>query len=169
MRRRTEALDLQHLFIGPLQKEEWKALINYEDFYEISSLGRIFGIKSQKIRRTYIDEHGKERIILSKDGKRRTHLVCELVALTFIGPAPEDHEVTHKSLGDSFHGIENLRYTPVDPGKLINRSKLTKDQVKEIRRRYQERGLSLTKTARRYGVSITTIHHIVQRNTWKHL
>lgn len=48
-------------------------------------------------------------------------------------------------------------------------AKLTADQVREIRRRYVPRKVSLSSLAREYGVDHTTIHAIVRGENWKEM
>ena len=161
--------DIQKLFIGPLPLEEWKPVANYENLYSISNLGRVYGVKRKKILRQFKDLRGKQWVSLCQEGKRKSHLVANLIAAAFIGPAPEGLVAVRGPLGEAYSGVENLSYEPDPLIDRCNRPKLTREQVLEIRARYQERGLSLTKTAEQYGVSIPTIHHIIKRNIWKHV
>jgi hypothetical protein len=48
-------------------------------------------------------------------------------------------------------------------------TKLTEEQVTEIRRRYAGGGVRHTMLAAEYGVSESNIRHIIRRNTWKHI
>jgi hypothetical protein len=48
-------------------------------------------------------------------------------------------------------------------------TKLTPQQVIEIRRRYAEGGISMSQLAEEYGVVATNINLIIQRKTWKDL
>jgi len=48
-------------------------------------------------------------------------------------------------------------------------AKLTEDQVRAIRCRYQAGGISMGQLAREYGVVISTIHVVVHRKHWQHV
>lgn len=48
-------------------------------------------------------------------------------------------------------------------------AKLTAEQVREIRSRYVPRKLGYQRLASEYGVSMATVHEIIERKTWKHL
>ena len=54
-------------------------------------------------------------------------------------------------------------------GTRNGRARLTEDQVREIRRRYQYRTVTVTALAAEYGVAFQTIHMIVSGQTWKHV
>jgi len=48
-------------------------------------------------------------------------------------------------------------------------AKLTEDDVYEIRDRYAEGGCTHATLAQEFGVTRTTIWHILTRRTWRHL
>ena len=53
-------------------------------------------------------------------------------------------------------------------GEKHHKSKLTSDDVLAIRQRAAN-GETLTGLARTYGVTVSTVHGVVKRNTWKHV
>ena len=54
-------------------------------------------------------------------------------------------------------------------GETIGTSKLTEQQVLDIRYRYSLGNISLRKLAKHYGLGESSIHPIIQRKTWKHI
>ena len=48
-------------------------------------------------------------------------------------------------------------------------SKVTEADVKSIREQYAAGGISLSQLARKFGIGVATVHHIVKRRTWTHL
>lgn len=54
-------------------------------------------------------------------------------------------------------------------GERHHSSKLTREQVLDIRRTYVKGGVGMPTIARRYGVNTATIYHIVHRKTWKRI
>lgn len=109
-------------------EEVWKPVLNYEDLYEISNLGRIKTLArdvyypGDKNRKPFI-RRNKEKIMkqtyygtprkylavkLTKNQNPKNFLVHRLVAETFIGAIPEDMEVNHKDEIKTNNNVENL-------------------------------------------------------------
>ena len=92
--------------------EEWTTLPGYPD-YEISSFGRVFSLKndrmisestppSSKYARVQIGNRGK--------GTRYAAKVHSLVAASFLGPLPEGNVVHHRDEDPQNNHLENLVY-----------------------------------------------------------
>ena len=88
----------------PLQ-EEWKAITGYEGLYEISNFGRVKSLNrldsmgrvvEETIKAQHIGTTGYPTITLNKDGKKKTKVVHQLVAESFLGHIP-----------DSYNGVIN--------------------------------------------------------------
>lgn len=88
----------------PLQ-EEWKAITGYEGLYEISNFGRVKSLNrldsmgrvvEETIKAQHIGTTGYPAITLNKDGKKKTKVVHQLVAESFLGHIP-----------DSYNGVIN--------------------------------------------------------------
>jgi hypothetical protein len=54
-------------------------------------------------------------------------------------------------------------------GEKHHASKLTTEQVLEIRRRHKETGIGWRRLSREYGLNGKTITHVLNRDTWKHI
>lgn len=54
-------------------------------------------------------------------------------------------------------------------GEQCGNSKLTADQVREIRQRYLAVGISMVKLGMIYGITGEVVHGIVHRRYWKHI
>jgi hypothetical protein len=54
-------------------------------------------------------------------------------------------------------------------GRHLRRTKLTEDQVRDIRARYDAGSANQTELAREYGVGHQNIWHIVRRKTWRNV
>lgn len=54
-------------------------------------------------------------------------------------------------------------------GEASAKAKLTENDVREIRRRYQPRKVSLSQLADEYGVDTALVHRIVQNKIWTHV
>jgi len=54
-------------------------------------------------------------------------------------------------------------------GEINGRSKLTKDDVREIRKKYEETNISYSDLAEQYGISFGTVGKIIRRERWQHV
>lgn len=122
---------------------------------------------------------------------RKTLTVHTLMALAFRGPKPvwaecarhlddnRDHNYarniewgTHKQNGEDMvrNGKSSLGKKRIDPPRGSRLSKkLDEQDVMEMRQIFEEGLLSYDEIASCYGVTRTNIHHIIKRNTWKHV
>jgi hypothetical protein len=82
--------------------------------YEISTYGEVtshLGKTPRVIRPHWNGKH--YRVSLRRDGKTYTRSVHSLVALTYLGPRPEGHEVRHLDRDGSYNATTNLVYRPI--------------------------------------------------------
>ncbi len=82
--------------------EQWKAIVGYENFYEVSTFGRVKrirggpGAKVGKILKT-CSHDTYPSVDLCQNGKTTTFQVHILVLIAFVGPKPTPkHECNHK-------------------------------------------------------------------------
>jgi hypothetical protein len=90
--------------------EIWKPIPGHEGKYEASNLGRIKSLrlgntKTPKILKGWKTKKGYLAVHLDK-----SMTVHKLIALTFIGPKPEDLTVDHINKDKTDNRPENLRY-----------------------------------------------------------
>lgn len=93
-------------------KEIWKDCKGYEGKYQVSSLGRVWSVKNQRVLKTY-DGNGYKKVdLIAKNGKRKKEYIHRLVALAFL-PTPKDGEnvVNHKNGIKYDDRVENLEWT----------------------------------------------------------
>ena len=123
-----------------------------------------------------------QRVILTKDGKRRQHQVHRLVAQAFI-PNPDNLPfVNHKDCDptnnhvsnlewctakqNSIHAYQKGRWTPPNQAGSKNaNSKLTEANVVQIRAMYTE-VKNCSEIARRFKVNPKTINMIINGKRW---
>ena len=90
--------------------EVWRSIQGYEDFYEVSSFGRIRRLSDSKIINPQTTEKGYLRVGLFQGNKRKWHKVHRLVAQTFI-PNPENKpQINHKDFNKKNNRICNLEW-----------------------------------------------------------
>jgi hypothetical protein len=174
-----------------IMKEIWKPIVGWEDLYHISNLGRVKRISPTKytpkfnnVLRPREDRDGYLVLHLSRRGKKKYVHIHRLVAISFIGsPPPGDYTVNHKNGNKKDNRPQNLEWVTrrendrhardvlgmARLGEGHGMSKLTKEQVKEIRALYKTGTYTQTGLGRIFDVTNSAIWRIVHRRTWVHI
>lgn len=178
--------------------EEWRDVVGYEGFYQVSNLGRVKSLSRTVIR---ISKYGKEvqqqvhekiltinrankirrMVLLWRNNKCKNFLIYRLVLEAFYGPCPKGYQACHNDGDRTNDVLTNLRWdTPTNNckdrkrhgteshGEIHYNSKLTNDKVKLIRQLYRA-GHQQKMIAKWFNVDNSNIGHIVNRRSWKHL
>ena len=105
-------------------QEIWKPVKNFEELYSVSNLGNVISIgryqyninKKEKEyinipkKLKFVEDRGYFKLHLSRDGKRTTKYIHQLVAEAFI-PNPNNYkEVNHKDSDPSNNRVDNLEW-----------------------------------------------------------
>jgi hypothetical protein len=165
----------------PAEQEEWRSIVGYEGFYEVSSFGRARSLYFSPARILSIagtDKSGYPILSLSKDRKRGTFLLHRLVCIAFNGqPKQPDMEAAHLDGCRANARADNLQWTTKVEnhahkrahgthleGDTSPRRKLCSSQVIEIR---AARGISTAgDLAQLHNVAADTIRDIWNRRRW---
>lgn len=89
--------------------EEWRSVPDYEGLYQVSNLGRVRGLKRNRILKPSPNEKGYPQIALCKNGKMKTIKLHKLVAEVFIGKR-DDLEINHIDGDKTNNTVSNLEY-----------------------------------------------------------
>jgi len=179
-------LDQKDLFYinenGLVCCEKWMDVLNYEGIYVVSNLGRRKNKKGKICRRRIKKDYNTAR--LSKKGVYKEALTHRLVALAFIPNTKNKPEVNHKDGNKWNNVIWNLEWaTKSENGKHAydnklskprlgeknNFTKLTKEQVLQIREIYSLGFLFQWQIAEIYNIKQATVSGIVTKRRWKYL
>lgn len=108
--------------LSPDAPEEWRAVPEFEGYYEASTLGRVRSVKrvvksermtqcfSGRVLSAVVSNKGYPMVSMWRDGKRLTATVHKIVLLTFRGPRPPGAIIRHLN-GDALDSrLENLAY-----------------------------------------------------------
>jgi len=141
--------------------------------------GRVIGPKGRPLGRpnqAYVSVH-----VRKPDGRATTVGAHVLVALAFLGPRPDGHEVAHRDGNPTNGRPENLRWsTHVDnmadkvqhgteqSGERNGNRKLTEDDVRAIRAAVAA-GAQHRDVAARFGITHANVGYIARRQTWRHV
>ncbi len=166
--------------------ETWKPVVGFEGRYEVSDAGMVRSLKSASSRLTgrtlcpNLVGAGYHALSLG-DGTSAVirRYIHRLVAESFLGACPPNHEVNHKNGIKIDNRAANLEYVTKSQNQrhastvLRKRcgengsSKLTELAVRFIRDNIDS--MSQSKMAALVGVSQTNIGMIVRRKTWTHI
>lgn len=170
--------------------EQWKPIKDYEGLYEVSDLGRVRSLDRTVTRtdgRVYfyqstiikgrLDKNDRPLVDLHKEGKQKTFRRYVLVALTFIGSRPDGYDICHIDGDLSNNRLINLkydtrkqnridmyRYGSKNPG-----SKLSIEQVLEIRKLSKNNEYKQIEIAKLFDVTPLVISRIVNHKTFSWL
>jgi len=152
-----------------------------------------------KVLKPATDARGYLRVAMSHKGRLITKKVHRLVAIAFIENKLNYPQVNHIDCNKKNNHFSNLEWvtnsqnikhaidnglikmqysseerrqhvnTTVKKGSLNGFSKLTEDQVREIRRDYIPFKVTRKMLADKYGVDFTTIKDVVNNRRWKHV
>lgn len=164
--------------------EQWREFI---PSYEVSDAGRVR--RSTGGRRTHAGRILKQQrmrvgylsVRPTVDGKNVSLYVHDAVALAFIGPKPAGACVNHIDGDKTNNTPANLEYTThaenmrhaAEAGLMVRgtqhpTAKLNDDSVRALRAD-RAAGLSFSRLASRYGISIATAFHAANGTNWKHI
>ena len=169
-----------------MSEEIWKDVVGYEGIYQVSNMGRVKSLHPGKRRYGRVLKPvqlvgGYLEVGLWRGGTGKHMLVHRLVLEAHVGPAPSlKHEGNHCNGVKDDNRVENLEWTTrlqnekhasehglKACGEDNGRSKLTQDDVIEIRKLWVTGNYSQRELGRMFGVSQPTIGDIVSRKSWQ--
>ena len=180
-----------------LMNEIWKDVDSYKGYYQVSNCGRVRSVSRSIRYHTYekmadsqvikpvMTYSGYGRVTLNKNGNAKIKAVHRLVLFAFTGPPPtHKHQCNHKD-GDKMNNhIDNLEWVTgkenvqhsfnvlnnrTARGERQGHSKLTEDDVIQIRRLYATGEYTQQEIADMYGVRGSNIGAIVRLESWAHV
>lgn len=162
-------------------QETWKDILGYEGFYKISSIGRVYICRTNKIkashsRNTYLS------VLLSKNAITKNFTIHRLVAVAFLPNPLNKAQVNHINGIKTDNRVENLEWSTslenirhsiennlknVAVGSRCRAAKLNDSDVIKIRSIAEN--FSRDQIGRMFGVTGSTVRRIVSRKIWKHV
>ncbi len=170
--------------------EEFRPILNFEGFHEVSNLGRVKCLFQAPRRKGEFLSPG-----ITKDGyclvnlkppkssgiKKRTEYVHVLMLETFIGPRPLNAETRHLDGNPLNNNLTNLAWGTYQEqaqdkklhGRLINgtkcwNAKMDEDKVREIIS-LRKNGQTMRMISDAFGICLTAVFKIIHRKTWSHV
>lgn len=96
--------------------EVWRPVVGWENFYSVSSYGRVRRTDPRKGARSFgrcrklTVSNAHVVVSLNRPGAQRVYLVHRLVLEAFIGPAPDGYECCHNDGNGLNNALSNLRW-----------------------------------------------------------
>ena len=163
--------------------EEWRDVVGYEGFYQVSSLGRVRGVRRYRTLGRILKPatyDGYLRVGLCVNGVLKSFAVHRLVTRAFIGERPKgDFQTDHKNQVRTDNRADNLQYlSRVENNAKRDRTnmfryaqdgtaaKLTNKQALYIREQRRQ-GLTIRSLAELNGVAQSTIKRLLYGVTWR--
>ena len=165
--------------------ETWAKVKDFEDCYEISSLGNLRSINREvkhyvdgfkrtykgSIKKTRLNSKGYVRANLKKDGKRYDFTIHRLVAIAFIPNPLNKPQVNHINGVKTDNRVENLEWC-TNSENIIHSVKMRLVETKlndlEAIEIYNS-NLSQRKLAEVYNISASIVWRIKNKKAYKHL
>lgn len=166
----------------------WVMIEEFAPYYVINEHGQVRSLggrsgSGKKMLKPRQNKEGYWHLDLTKDKKRHGRFIHRLVATTFI-PNPENKpQINHIDFNPANCHVSNLewctprenvqhtirhgRKAPQPKGEDNKNSKLTNEQVREIKRLY---GSMLTRDlAIMFGITSRNIRYIISGKRWSHV
>lgn len=150
-----------------------KQITDYPNYF-VTREGRIFSNYSNKWLKPDINQDGYSMVRLYKNKKSKAISIHRLVAQTFVLNPNNKLEVNHINEIKSDNRIENLEWCTRSENELHNsknggeknpRSKLTVEQIKEIRENHRKTKYG-DKPYLKYGIGKTQYYRIINKEHW---
>ncbi len=149
--------------------------------YTVSNYGNVFNVIKNKKLSSCINTGGYPCVSLTMKPKNIFVTVHKLVAHEFIGKRPEGYQINHIDGNKINNCVENLEYvTPAQnikhavtnglmpKGEMASGSKITEETAIKIKNLFS-RIKCMTKIAKKFNLSRTTVCQLIYGKTWKHL
>ena len=156
--------------------ERWRHAVGFPG-YLVSNHGRVFSDRSKKYLRPQPAGRGHLRVSFRREGETVLMLLHRVVLMAFVGPCPEGQEGLHYDDDPTNNRLGNLRWGTrrenrqdairnerLRGGKQVGQA-LYRSQVVSIKRYLRSR-CSVTRIAKAFSVSRTTITKIRDGKIW---
>ena len=163
--------------------EQWKDIIGWEGYYQVSDLGNIKSLKRKGVtnygERDYAGscvnpikcKSGYIAVNLTKQGFRQQKHIHVAVLEAFIGERPYKYDACHNNGIRSDCRLENLRWDTrknnhADKKKHGTTQRNVKKITKEIADKIKQLTIPISDIATMYGISNTQIWRIKTDRSW---
>ena len=163
--------------------EKFNKIKGYEN-YSVSNQGRVYNYKKRIFLKPQKNTHRYLHVGLWKNGIGKMHTIHRLVALAFIPNVFGKRTINHIDGCKANNHVSNLEWNTHSEnvkhafdnglknptkGSKNGKSKLTENQVLEIRRLYSTGEYTQRALGKIFGVTPQLIELIINRKIWRHI
>jgi hypothetical protein len=160
--------------------DEWRGVVGWEEFYEVSPTGLIRNKTTKKVRKHRVEKLGYCSVDLWNHNCMKRLKVHRMVAMAYLSNPDNKPQVNHKDGNKENNSVDNLEWCTAKEnsahaykkglsvsvkGERHGRVKLTDLEAYFIR----YGGLSNNEAAKEFGVSPRLVRAIKAGHLWKHL
>lgn len=167
------------------KKEAWRMIWGYDGKYEISNRGRVRNTNTGRVLQQHVDEFGYHLVkLVGLDRSLKNHRVHRLVALNFVPLRSFDFDQVNHIDGNKWNNDwDNLewcnnslnqlhRYRVLKANALYGTrnpaSKLSEQQISEIKAKYQTGEYNQMALAKEYNITQSAVSQIVTNKIRKY-
>jgi hypothetical protein len=156
-------------------------IVGYEGLYSVSKDAKVYSWKTKKYLKPQLQNNGYVTVGLYLNKKSKVIPVHRIVAQAFLPNPLSLRTVNHKDFDKTNNNVSNLEWMThqenslhstnrgIVSGENNGNSKLTKQQVIEIRQKYKFRKYTYLDLSKEYGVLKTYVGRIINRQVWNHI
>jgi hypothetical protein len=156
-------------------------IVGYEGLYSVSNDGWVYSWKTKKYLKPQLQNNGYVTVRLYLNKKSKVIPIHRIVGQTFLPNPLNLRTVNHKDYDKTNNNVLNLEWMThqenslhstmrgITSGENNGNSKLTKQQVIEIRQKYKFRKYTYLDLSKEYGVLKTYVGRIINRQVWSHI
>lgn len=159
-----------------------KQISNFPN-YCITKDGKVWSKKHQKFLKGMKNNSGHLRVgLYTKNGKRFIRYIHQLVLEMYVGTCPIGMQCRHLNGNPADNHLENLcwgsrsenaqdaikhgTHNSLKCGEESPNVKLTKQDVKSIRKLYESKNFTQQQLADKFNISQSNISYIIRKETW---
>lgn len=169
--------------------EEWRDVVGFECYYEVSNIGNVRRKKGTsrlqcKQLKGIPDKDGYFRVNLKVKCKTHTKRIHRLVAMAFIDNVEQKEQINHINGIKNDNRVENLEWCSNSENRIHayltglqnglsrrgvknNFNKLTNEEIIKIKSLYDKKnGMTMKRIAEKFNVTEGCIQRIISKKNW---